>query len=72
MPPTIAGTFLELCECEGSCAEDSPGTDVWVVVGVAGAASVPGWPGFTSVASVRRVREYLVLNGVKPWGRRQK
>ena len=50
-PPTIAGT-LEDELCDGSCVEDSPGTDVWVVVGVAGAARVPGWPALTSVASV--------------------
>lgn len=63
-PPTIAGIRLELCACE-SCDDNSPGTDVCVVVGVAAAASVPGWPEFTSVASVRRRHEYLVLNGVK-------
>lgn len=64
-PPTIAGIRLELCPCEESCDEDSPGTTVCVVVGVAAAVSFPGWPEFTSAESVRRRHEYLVLNGVK-------
>lgn len=64
-PPTIAGIlFLEDELWDGSCVEDSPGTDVWVVVGVAGAARVPGWPALTSVASVWSGCEHSVLIGV--------
>ncbi|KAH8979741.1 hypothetical protein EDB92DRAFT_332255 [Lactarius akahatsu] len=65
-PPTIAPIFLEdelPCETMAACDEDSPGTAVCVVVGVAGAARVPGWPALTSVASTCRPRsEHSVLN----------
>jgi hypothetical protein len=54
-PPVIAAIFFEdepPCVCEdATCVEESPGTAVCVVVGVAGAARVPGPPALTSVAS---------------------
>ena len=54
-PPIIAAIFLEMPLCvwdDGSCDEESPGTDVCDVAGVGDAARVPVWPALTSVLSV--------------------